>query len=138
MAKQRVALAAAGRVARQAQRRHLGPLRNLVIKESTYKRYMAAVAGFFTWLALSNLILPTRTPQVDVTLALYIETLWEEGETRGKAGDTISGLQHRIPKLKKNLPTAWRLLSAWQRAELPATAPPSSSQFWQTLGHRML
>ena len=61
---------------------------------------------------------------MDVTLALYIETLWEEGETRGKAGDTISGLQHRIPKLKKNLPSAWRLLSAWQRAELPARAPP--------------
>ena len=40
------------------------------------------------------------------------------------AGDAISGLQHFLPMLKCQLPTAWRLFGAWRKSEIPAQAPP--------------
>ena len=54
----------------------------------------------------------------------YIEDVWQEGEPRGWAGDAISGLGHFLPHVRKRLACSWRLLTAWQKLELPARAIP--------------
>ena len=123
----RVATAAA-KAARQTQRRHLGSLQTLVLKPSTLKRYNTAVTAFLLWVSINGISLPKRKPGIDLLLASYVEHLWEEGDPRSRAGDTISGLQHRIPSLKRSLFSSWRLFGAWQRAELPERAPPLTAE----------
>ncbi|CAE8685015.1 unnamed protein product, partial [Polarella glacialis] len=54
----------------------------------------------------------------------YVEHLWEEGEPKCWAGDTLSGLGHFFPASKPYLNGSWRLHAAWGRAELPARAMP--------------
>ena len=66
-------------------------------------------------------------------VAEYIEFMWEDGESRSRAGDTLSGLQHQSPALKRSLPCSWRLVKAWQKAELPARAPPITEEITQAL-----
>ena len=61
--------------------------------------------------------------ELDQFASLYLDVLWEEGEPRLLAGDTLSGLQH-VLMAKRILPSAWRLFGAWTKNELPARAPP--------------
>jgi hypothetical protein len=69
-------------------------------------------------------VYPTTFFQLDEMVSEFVEQLWEEGEPKSWAGDTLSGLGHFIPACKQFLTGAWRLHSAWGRAELPARALP--------------
>ena len=55
---------------------------------------------------------------------MFIEELWEEGDSRYLAQDALSSLQHFEPQLKRRLLQSWRLIKAWQRFEIPSRAPP--------------
>ena len=50
--------------------------------------------------------------------------LWEEGDCRYKANDTVCGLQHAQANVRKSLPIFWRLLKTWSQHELPSQAQP--------------
>jgi len=115
---------ARARERRKRERHKAGQLRNLVLKPSTLVRYKAAVLGFFEHLEHMGVSIPRSYDNLDDELADYLEVLWQEGEARSVAGDTISGLQHLIPRTKKKLLFSWRLYSAWAANELPARAPP--------------
>ena len=60
---------------------------------------------------------------MDRQVSLFIEYLWETGESRNDAADICSGIQHFLMTRKK-LPGAWRLISTWSHVELPVRAPP--------------
>ncbi|CAE8601716.1 unnamed protein product, partial [Polarella glacialis] len=62
--------------------------------------------------------------RLDALASVYVEHLWEEGEPKCWAGDTLSGLGHFFPASKPRLNGSWRLHAAWGRAELPARAMP--------------
>ena len=68
--------------------------------------------------------MPADASQVDRVAAQYIEHLWEEGESKYLAQDTLSSLQHFEPQLKRKLLESWRLIRAWQQHEIPTRAPP--------------
>ena len=53
----------------------------------------------------------------------FLEWFWESGAPRADAADFLSGSQHLL-LTRKRFAGAWRLLTAWQRAEIPARAPP--------------
>ena len=53
----------------------------------------------------------------------YLEYLWENGESKGYAGDALSGMQHFL-MTRRRCPGSWRLLTTWGRLELPCRAPP--------------
>eukprot|EP00439_Symbiodinium_sp_Y106_P001984 s9449_g1.t1 len=57
-------------------------------------------------------------------VSCFIEELWEDGDPKAYASDTLSGLGHFIPSVKPHLISSWRLHAAWGRSELPARAPP--------------
>jgi hypothetical protein len=44
----------------------------------------------------------------------YLEELWREGESKGVANDTLSGIQHFL-HTRRRMPGAWQLLSTWGR-----------------------
>jgi integrase len=109
---------------RKLDRRKLGPLNECIVSPLTKKRYESAVAAFFSWMQSETISLPATVNEFDDILCSYLEFLWEEGEGRSLASNTVAGLQYVRPTLKKNLICAWRLLSAWAKRELPARAPP--------------
>ena len=69
-------------------------------------------------------LIPNSTFALDDALGSYLEYLYQEGDPLGYAGDAISGLQHFLPMLKRQLPTACRIFGAWRKSEIPAQAPP--------------
>lgn len=114
--------------ARRARRRELGPLRDLVIKPATKKRYEEAARKFFAYLKANKEPLPTQPHALDQIVGHYLEELWWDGQSKSLAGDTLSSLQHREPSLKGQLRWSWKLLKAWQQAEVPSRAPPFTLQ----------
>ena len=105
-------------------RKSIGSLKQLTVQPKTRARYDAARAKFYKFLKSNQLTLPKRRDELDGILAEYIEHLWETGEGRGLASDTVAGIQDLDPKLKGHLALTWRLLKTWHMNEVPNRAPP--------------
>ena len=113
------------REARGIARRKPGSLRELSIKPATLQKYKLAVGYFYLWLVEACLETPAELSGVDPLLAQFFEHLWESGQSVGTAGTTLSGLQWLVPALRRRLPEGWRLLTVWQRNELPTRSMPA-------------
>ena len=109
---------------RARQRRSLGPLRNLTVQPATKIRYDLALKRLLAWMRDCRMLFPSSAEQVDGALCAYLEELWETGESKAHAGDTLAALQNWKPLLRKRLPAAWRLMRAWTARELPHQCPP--------------
>ena len=66
-----------------------------------------AVARYFVWLERRRKE-PKNRVEIDEVVAQWVERCWAEGEPRGYAADTLSGLQHFVPALKGHLQTGWK------------------------------
>ena len=110
----------------------MGTLRNLAIQPRTLKRYECAVELFFEWFDREHseafnhgsVACPLTAEAVDSAAADYLEALWDDGSPRSRAADTLSGLQHFVPQLRRELKESWRLLRVWDQNEIPNRAPP--------------
>ena len=109
---------------RKSDRRQLGSLENLLVSPTTQKHYESALHSFFKWVSDEKRSIPNETVQFDLLVSEYLNHLWEEGEGRALGSNTLAALQFKCPHLRKNLPSSWRLLSAWHKRELPMSAPP--------------
>ena len=109
---------------RKARRQHLGKLRDLVIRPQTCRRYEIAMKKFLEFLRWNQFGLPSQYVEVDRLASMYIEELWEDGDSRYLAQDALSSLQHHEPQLKRRMLQSWRLIKAWQKHEIPSRAPP--------------
>jgi hypothetical protein len=92
-----------------------------------------AVERFLMFLLMTGTAYPTTFEGLDAVASTYIDFLWQEGESRGQAGDTLSGLGHFLPATKRHLVGSWQLVTAWQRAELPSRAPPLTQLYTYAL-----
>ena len=117
-------LALRGKAKRRQARKKLGPLKHVIIAERTLNLYNAAIVLFFQFQALLGTSLATTVAGFGDGICEYIESGWQNGDTRATIGHLISGLCHHVRGLHRHLPCAWRLFTAWGRAELPARAPP--------------
>ena len=126
MAPKRLIVAQRSRTARRQARAQLGALRNQIVARATLLRYERAVGAFYNYLDDIGRSLPDDAGELDDLACRRIEDLWQDGDARAYAGDLLSGLSHFIATVKGRLPSAWRLFSAWGRAELPCRAPPLS------------
>ena len=126
------------RANRREQRASLGPLRGLVISKATEKRYESAMKQFFDWLEDEDETLPTNATTLDRLACRFIEHAWEEGEARAVISNLLAGLQHEMPHVRRCLNGSWRLLSAWQRKELPSQCPPLSWELACAISGEML
>lgn len=124
MSTRRQALDAGTRLDRQQQRRALGTLSSLVVTQRTSKKYDEAVRSLFAFMKSEHIKLPPLYEEFDLVVCKYVEHCWQEGEGRSLVSNVLAGLQHFTPTVRGRLPCSWRLVSAWQRHELPARAPP--------------
>ena len=126
------------RQARKQARKALGALKDLTIAPKTRQRYEKAVQTFFDWCELCRVDAYETNAKLVNTVEDFVEMCWEEGEPRGKACDSLSGLQFFVPGMKGKLGGAWRLCKAWQRHELPARATPFTQHMAQALAMRRI
>ena len=119
----RLKVQARSREERARTRAVLGTLREARIGKTTYQRYLWASQRFCHWLAATGWGFALDWDGLEKALIGYLECLWEEGETRGLAGDTLSSVQHFLDT-RRRFQGAWRLLSTWGRLELPNRAAP--------------
>jgi integrase len=115
-------LAARRRLERQQVRQALGTLRDRLVTAGTAARYHVQVLAFLSLLSYAQL--PRSLWDLDELLSARVEAMWEEGDPKASASNLLAGMQHFFPPCRGHIPSAWRLLHAWNRAELPARAPP--------------
>lgn len=104
-------------------RARLGSLSDNRVSPKTLQRYKAATTKFLGWLDWEERVRPADWEEMESTLREYLECLWCEGESKGVANDTLSGIQHFL-HTRRRVPGAWQLLSTWARLEVPSRAPP--------------
>jgi integrase len=109
---------------RKTERQQRGPLRSLRVTDKTLRRYENSCERFFQYRRAHNKAIELNEFELDLALCEYVEYLWEEGDPRNYATDCLSGFQHFIPALRRRLPAAWQLLTAWSKHELPCRATP--------------
>ena len=124
MPRRRQILAKRTQAQRQTERKALGKLRFQIVAPSTEARYFTHVSRFLRFLKEHQKGYPSTFVLLDKAVSEFIESLWESGDPKSWASDTLSGLGHFIPACKPHLVGSWRLHAAWGRAELPARAPP--------------
>ena len=105
-------------------RKQLGTLKGLTVQPRTRERYQTCLDKFVDWLAGEGLVLPKRAQALDSVVSDYLEFLWDSGESKSVANNTLAALQDKEPGLKRRLTGSWRLLKAWSTAEIPNRAPP--------------
>ena len=115
------------RPVRAAARQAIGSLKRRQVAPRTFNRYTAAVAAFLTWLTSFGQHHATDDDELEAQLCAYIEHLWQEGEGRARAGDTLSGAQFFLNR-RRAWGASWRLFSTWGRLEVPNRAPPFTAE----------
>ena len=104
-----------------------GRLRDLGISNLTLKRYQEAVEAFIGWQLLWFRGVAGTVEQLDDHLSVYVEYLWESGDGRSKASQTLAGCQHFLLR-RRAFPQAWSLCRIWGSFELPQRTPPIPMQ----------
>ena len=102
----------------------LGPLRDLLMTTRMKKRYETALNRYFVYERDNVTCEPSDNADVDTSVAAYVEHLWQEGDPRYWAEDTISGFSKMIPSMKGCFRLSWALVTAWQRNEPPRRCTP--------------
>ena len=118
--------AGASREDRRSERANFGRLSDRRVNDRTRNRYYSAVDGFMQWLRLWQLGHAATWEELEWQLMEYLETLWQEGESKGLANDTLSGVSLFL-RTRRRYPGAWQLLTVWGRLEVPDRAPPLSA-----------
>ena len=108
-------------------KRAIGPLHALLLTSNMKKRYEAALVRYFAFEKQHVLPAPIDNVDLDSQVAAYVEQLWQEGDPRYWAEDTLSGFTKLIPSLRGGFRLSWSLVTAWQRNEPPQRCAPLSS-----------
>ena len=114
-------LAVQSRAERTKLRQRLGALVSLRIAASTRNRYALAYASFCAFISVMGIVL-TSIHDLNMATAWYVEHLWQEGEPKPWATDTIAALQHYVPYVKLHLGLCWSMSKACDRLECPCSA----------------
>ena len=138
MPQPRAVLSRPNRTDRAQQRRGLGSLSQRVLQPGTRTRYELACRWFFAWLRSWQVSFPRDAFELDDCLCRCIDQAWDEGESYTLIGDLLSGIAAFVPRLRAQMPAAWRLHSAWRRLELPCRAWPLSEQQAMALAYSCL
>ena len=108
---------------RRRIRQRIGTLRLNRVARKTQERYVLALRYFEVWCAMARRNTISTDAELDETVCLYVECLWCEGESRGRVGDLLSGLQWALQR-RRILNGSWERFRTWGMLELPIRAPP--------------
>ena len=125
-------------VLRRDQRALLGRLRDWIMNSETQLRYERAVVRFFTFhrarraspMCTNSWFDPLH---FDLALCSFIESLWEEGDSKNEAIDCVSGMLHYLPQLKGKVPGSKDSLWHGVNVNYQLGHRRSTLSFWQHL-----
>ena len=125
-------------VLRRDQRALLGRLRDRIINSKTQLQYERAVTRFFAFhrarraspMCTNSWFDPLH---LDLALCSFIESLWDEGDSKNETIDCVSGVLHYLPQLKGKVPGSKRLLVAWGQVRIAGRASPLNTFFLAAL-----
>ena len=106
--KQHLVLAVPDKSRRAAGRQKVGKLQDNMVGAVALKRYTLAVGLFLAWLAIMGIADADDWDALDRQACGYLEYLWENGESKGYAGDALSGIQ-RFLMTRRRCPGSWKL-----------------------------
>ena len=107
---------------RRKKRQQIGPLRTKLVTKQTRLRYNVAVNRFVDFCKDMRIEVPSDFEELDTLVVDCLEHMWEMGASQTDASNVVAGLQFFRPRLKRNLPAAWRIMKAWSKAEPPSRA----------------
>lgn len=81
---------------------------------------------FFEFLADQQEEIPSDLEDLEEFMCIHMEELWLEGHPKAWAADVLSAITFYIRGARGHLAAAWKLLSVWQRLELPCRCAPLS------------
>ncbi len=101
------------------------PLRQRVVGRRTRARYDAALRRFNRYCTIGGLAFnPSDFGAADCLVERYVQALYDLGAPRSWASIFLSALNDRFPRLRRELPSGWRSVRAWQFECPPKRAPP--------------
>ncbi len=109
---------------RKAERARVGQLSQQIVNSQTVSRYENSFASFLSFCGKTKSQLEDEVGRIDDHMASYIEFLWRDGEPKSYANYAVASLQHMIPKVRRQLVQSWKLVSTWNKLELPVRATP--------------
>ena len=105
----------------------MGSLQSNVVSKTVLQRYAVCFNALCHYFKATG-GLPKGLREFDLRCQAYLESLWEDGEPRSKAAYTLSAAQHFMCQTKHNLTGSWRLISAWEKLEMPQRCIPFTIQ----------
>ena len=109
---------------RRAERSQLGQLSQQLVNSQTVSRYASSFASFLSFSGKTKNQLEMDVSSIDSEMSKYIEFLWRDGEPKSYANYAVASMQHMIPKSRRQLTQSWKLVSTWNKLELPIRATP--------------
>ena len=109
---------------RRAERSQVGKLSQQIVNSQTVSRYEVSFASFLGFCGKTKAQLEFDISQIDGLMTSYIEFLWRDGEPKSYANYAVASLQYVIPRCRRQLVQSWRLVSTWNKLELPIRATP--------------
>ena len=109
---------------RARERRKLGNLESQLVQPKTKARYKESFTSLCYFLRERENFVVSDWGHFDQRVASYLEELWERGASKSEASYALAALQFHRPEAKRNIPYCWRLMKAWEKAELPLRAYP--------------
>ena len=86
---------------RKQKRKQIGPLRTKLVTKQTRLRYNRAVNRFVDFCSDMQVEVPSEFESLDGLVVELLEHLWETGASQTFASNTVAGLQHFRPRLKR-------------------------------------
>ena len=83
---------------------------------------------YFAWLRANLFPMPRTMLELDQSAAEFVNSLWQEGDPHGYAGDLISGLSRFVPAARLHLSTTRLFFRNWTRTLTRVRAIPASAK----------
>ena len=109
---------------RATRRLRVGPLAALLLKDRTRKLYDLSLSVFGMWLETWELAWPSNEADLDDLVVKFIQTAWQEGETKALCDNLVSSFKDY--NLSKCLPFSRRYLATWKANEITTRCLPVS------------
>ena len=113
---------------RQEERKKVGKLEDAIVKSVTAERYQQSFEQFLSFTNLTKAQVRAFPERIDERLSEYIENLWTDGEPKSYANYVVAAVQYFAPECKRKLTKSWKLVSTWNKIELPARVVPISAE----------
>lgn len=113
---------------RKKEREKVGKLQDAIVKPITTERYHQMFQQFLSFTNLTKARMHADPNVVDPVLADFIESLWCDGEPKSYANYAVAAVQFYVPECKRHLTRSWKLVSTWNKIEMPARVVPISAE----------